>query len=682
MEKKNKSKAKQPLLVFRRWGRKNYSLFSTLKRVVKISVLSFAYFVVVPVAPRAQESDTTGVQMQFDLEEVQVSGREAPELYSRMVRVIHVIDSASIAQAPAASVQDLLEYLAAADIRTRGAEGVQADVGIRGGTFDQTLVLLNGINISDPQSGHHNLNLPVSLSQIERIEVLEGPAARIYGASAFSGALNIVTRQPAGQKATLDIGGGSYGYFNGHFSGSFQTGNVKHLVAGNRKRSDGYIENTDFKNSGLFYTNTYQSEKGKFSFQWGHSRKSFGANQFYTPKYPNQFEEIAVMFTSARWESALPMHFTPSVYWRRHSDVFMLFREDPPEWYNTHNYHRTDAWGASLHSWFRHGTGKTAFGAEFRSEGILSNVLGEPLARPVKIPGKSALFTHSSRRTITSLFVDHHYTLHAFSFTAGIMAAHLSGRGAGWNFFPGIDAGYSLTRQVKLVASFNTSMRIPTFTDLYYSGPVNVGNPELEPEKSMTLEGGVKVEKQFFSGHFIVFSRKGKNMIDWVKQSSDDLWRAQNHTGINSYGAEIRWRFSPAKKWGGKWPEKLGMGYYYNHQKKESPGMISHYVLDNLRHKLVVSLTQPLTKNISVDLRGILKDRDGTFSRFEKGTPVGEVPYQTYFLLDGKIFYAAQNLQVFVSGSNLLDREYFDLGNVIQPGRWVKAGISYRFNFQ
>jgi len=157
--------------------------------------------------------------MGYDLDEIEVSAQRSPALYSQVARIVSVIERKEIEASPAQSVQDLLEYVAGIDVRQRGAEGVQADVSIRGGTFDQTLILLNGINITDPQTGHHNLNIPVSLSQIERIEILEGPAARVYGPNAFSGAINIVTLQNDSKSVRLQLSGGSFGYFENYLMG-------------------------------------------------------------------------------------------------------------------------------------------------------------------------------------------------------------------------------------------------------------------------------------------------------------------------------------------------------------------------------------------------------------------------------------------------------------------------------
>ncbi len=674
------NKNAQSILTFKKWGRKGYSLFLTLKKTVKISVLTVTYFASVPAITFAQQPDTTEVKMQFDLDEVEISAQRTPALYSQVARIISVIERKEIEATPAQSVQDILEYVAGVDVRQRGTEGVQADVSIRGGTFDQTLILLNGINITDPQTGHHNLNLPVNLSQVERIEVLEGPAARIYGPNAFSGAINIVTRQPQDNSLQVNIGSGSFGYFSANVSGSFQTGNLNHIIAANHKKSNGYIENTDFRISNLFYSNQIGTLKGVFRFQMGASEKGFGANSFYTPKYPNQYEEVKTLFTSARWEPVSRLHFTPAVYWRRNQDRFELFRENPASWYKNHNYHLTNVFGANLNSWFRWKLGKTAFGVEFRSENIVSNVLGEEMDAPQPVPGEDALFTKSASREIVSAFFEQVVYFRKWIFTGGLMGNYISGSNRGANLFPGIDFSYNITPVLKAYSSFNTSLRMPTFTDLYYSGPTNTGNPDLNPETSATMELGIKLNERFVKGHVVAFYRQGKDIIDWVKMGAEEIWQPQNLTRLNSLGAEVQLQFNPKEKLGGIAPNKILFSYLYHRLEKEKYDFISNYVLDNLKHKLVGAINQSITSSLSVDLRTSFQNREGTYTQYVNSGVGKEVAYKPFWLFDGKINYHRNNLNLFVMATNIFNINYNDIGNVAQPGRWIKAGLVYQFN--
>lgn len=670
------------LLFFSKWKRKSYSLFQTLKKVVAISVLPIIYFSSVPIKAMAVEKDTTEVKMQYELEEIEVSAQRSPVLFSQVARVLSVIERKEIEAAPAQNLNELLEYIPGVDVRQRGAEGVQADISIRGGTFDQTLILLNGINITDPQTGHHNLNLPVSLSQIERIEILEGPAARVYGPNAFSGAVNIITLQEDKSLARASVSGGSFGFLEGNLSANVKTGKVSKMLAFNGKKSDGYIENTDFGELNGFYSNRLQTVKGDFGFQAGISGKGFGANSFYTPKFPNQYEETKTFFTSAKWEGKGNLHLTPSVYFRKHFDRFELFRDDPPSWYKSHNYHQTNVAGANLNSWLKWSAGKTAYGAEYRLEQIFSNVLGKEMEEPKDVPGAGAKYTRSDRRQIISIFFEHAVYLRNWTLTGGVMANHVSGDETGVRFFPGLDMGYAVSGKMKIFASFNTSLRMPTFTDLYYDGPTNVGNPELKPEKSATIEGGIKWNSGWISSQAVVFHRRGKDIIDWVKYHvTDEVWTPENLTQVNSSGIELNTQFLFNKKFGTRFPE-LQINYLFNQLDKRQSDFISNYVLDNLKHKLVTSVSQQLIKNISVELKMVFQDRNGTFTLFEDKAPVGEKEYEPIVVFDAKLLYRKRGWSVFVSANNLTNRHYFDIGNVVQPGRWIKTGIAYSFDFK
>jgi iron complex outermembrane receptor protein len=682
MIKLNRNKFKPENLIFRKWGRKGYSVYNSLKRIVLISVLSFVYFLSVILVVDAQEKDSTEIKLEYDLDEIEVSGQRAPAVFSQVARVITVIEQKEIEALPQQSIQDVLEYFSAVDVRQRGTEGVQADVSIRGGTFDQTLVLLNGINITDPQSGHHNFNLPVGLSQIERIEILEGPAARVYGPNAFSGAINLVTKKAHSDEAEVNICGGSFGYFNTGLSGTLTSEKLGHLISFNRKRSDGFIKNTDFKQSDLYYSNQYTTLKGDLEFQTGYSQKGFGANSFYTPKYPNQYEETNVLFTSATFISEGKFHLTPTVYYRRHQDRFELFRENPASWYTGHNYHLTQVYGGMLNSWIQRKYGKTAFGAEYRSENIFSNVLGEMMQKPKEVPGENAFFTKSKSRVIISVFFEHSIFLNGWSLNAGALVNRYSFKDLTWKIFPGLDVSKNLTENIKFFTSYNTSLRLPTFTDLYYTGPTNIGNSELKPEESSTIEGGLKWSGKIISGHGVLFYRNGRDIIDWIKYSPQDKWQPQNLTQISHTGAEFSLKISPGESWGKLWPNQIRLNYFYQNGKKNDNTIISNYVLDYLKHKLVGSLNQSIGNNITIDLKMLVQDRSGSFISYSRDSNGVEQDYSPFLTCDVKINYRKKAFQLFVSANNIFNAEYYDIGNVVQPGRWLKTGISYKIGFK
>ncbi|HPT32190.1 MAG TPA: TonB-dependent receptor plug domain-containing protein, partial [Prolixibacteraceae bacterium] len=211
---------------FRQWSRRKYAVFNSLKRVIRIGYLSAVYSLLV-MPGKAQNSLVTDT-LQFpdqELQEVVVTAGRSPVTAQQVARVVTVISKAEIERAPAQSINDLLRFVSSVDIRQRGPLGAQADISIRGGTYDQTLILLNGINVSDPQTGHHNLNLPVSPESIERIEILRGPAAKTFGPNAFNGAVNIITGNRLPNHLRASASAGQFGLLNGSLGISGSHGN-------------------------------------------------------------------------------------------------------------------------------------------------------------------------------------------------------------------------------------------------------------------------------------------------------------------------------------------------------------------------------------------------------------------------------------------------------------------------
>jgi iron complex outermembrane receptor protein len=667
------------VFTFKRWGGKAYSLFNALKQQVRIGVLLAVYTTVAEPELVFAQTDSTKVSMEYDLDEVEVSGQRAPVAFSQVARIVSVISREEIEAAPVQSIQELLEYALSVDVRQRGVHGVQADISVRGGSFDQTLILLNGINISDPQTGHHALNLPVSFKNIQRIEILEGPAARVFGPNAFSGAINIITGTEDDTQIKLDVSGGQHKLADVNLSGNMKTGVWNQFVAFNRISSDGYIGNTDFKTWNAFYQTKLNTKPGILDFQIGHTNKAFGANSFYTATYPNQFEETKTTFASVKFETGQKVHLIPSIYWRRNQDRFELFRSEPSTWpvfYKGHNYHLTDVFGSNLNVWFASRLGKTAFGAEIRTENVWSNVLGEPLTTPIEVPGEEGqFFTKSYSRTTISYFAEHSVYLKRLTISAGAMTNWISDLGFGWNIYPGVDASFDLSKHAKIYTSVNSSMRMPTFTDLFYSGPTNLGNPDLKPEKSISYEGGFKLNLNGFSGHAGVYHRKGKDLIDWVRENETDKWQTRNLTRINTTGVEFSGNIFPEKIWKKNiFITKLGVNYAYSRLDKNGSNFFSNYVLDNLKHKLDIELNHKIWNKLKASWRMSYQERNGMRTKAEA--------YFPFWLVNTRIMWKTPSTEIYAMAANLFDTNYYDLGTIEQPGRWISIGISHQLKFK
>lgn len=673
---------------FRRYSNRSYAVFSTLKSPVSIGVMTVAMLASAPVSgisAQTAEKNNAGEKL-YELEEVEVTGSRVPLTVSQAARIVTVLDREAIAAAPVQSINDLLKYAAGVDVRQRGDMGVQTDISIRGGTFDQITILLNGINICDPQTGHNVADFPVELSEIERIEVLEGPAGRVYGTSSLVGAINIVTRTAKDSGAEVFADGGSYGYFKGGAMVSHVKNGLSNQVSGSYSRSDGFSRskagnlNADFNYARLFYQGRYENDRVDVRWHAGFTNKDYGANTFYSTLSDEQFEHVRKYYTAVQTETKGDVyHFKPSVYWNRSDDRFEFYRGMPDK--SPFNYHQTDVYGVNLNNYIQTFLGKTAFGAEFRNEGVRSTSLGEPLNSPVKVPGADADFTLGLNRTNLSFHLEHNIVLRRFTLSAGVIAVKNTGNEMNFRFYPGVDASYQFARDWKVYASYNTSLRMPTFTELYYSVGGHKADKYLKPEEMQAVEVGVKYLRPGIRGTLSLYRYHGTDMIDWIKdisQGDDAPWQSVNHAVINTMGAEAS-VFVDIRELMQRdaFVRSVNVSYSYIDQDKETtPNLQSKYALEYLRHKFVAQANFRIWKLLEMNVSYRWQDRIGNY---QKGNSM--VPYEPYSLVDARLSWNAPQYKIYVEGNNLLNKTYYDHGNIPQPGIWVRAGASYRFKF-
>ena len=674
---------KRPVLVFRQFGNKGYSLFACLGREVVCSVLSVATLTYasaesVSTDPVVTDSAAMMTASERMLDEVCVTGSRAPLTKSQAARMVTVLDRADIAQAPVQSVNDLLKYAVGVDVRQRGPIGAQTDISIRGGTSDQIILLLNGINICDPQTGHNAMDLPVDLSEIVRIEVLEGPAGRIYGTSSLVGAINIVTQErEKGDAVTLHGEGGSFGYVNVGGRGKLHSGSFMNSLSANYSRSDGYSRskagslNTDFSGSKAFYQGQYDDEAFRLHWHLGIADKGWGSSTFYaSPKWQadDQYEHTTKLYSAIQAETEQGMfHLSGNIYWNQNRDRYEGYRGQPEKM--KYNYNRTDVYGVSLSNYFDWAAGRTAFGAELRNEDLVSGNLGEPLSQTHHIRGTDRDYTLGVNRTNISGYLEHNLLLHHFTISAGLVAVKNTWSNMNMTLYPGIDISYRPHPAWKIHASYNTSLRMPSFTEMYYKLQGYSANPHLKPEEMRALEIGTTYLSPLFTFHSTLWHHHGTDMIDWIMDTSkgqDAVWQSVNHTKINSIGLEAGAQLS-MDKW------QLSIDYsYISQDKKQETNIMSQYALEYLRHKLVAHARIQLLKPLSLSLNFRWQDRVGTYTDFD-----GIVcDYKPYALLDTRLTWQQPKWKVYLEANNLFDTRYHDYGLVEQPGRWLIAGFS------
>jgi len=670
---------------FKKWMHTRYAVFNTLKREIRIGFLLTAYFICFGYQSTFAKTETDTINTKVNLEEIQVAARRGPSLYSETGRIVKVISREDIDKFAVQSVPELLRMVLSVDIRERGPLGMQADVSMRGGSFDQVMILLNGVNVTDPQTGHHSLNLPVSLESIEKVEILQGPAARVYGPNAFNGAINFITSTSKVNGISVSALGGSHGLVNGHVGVRQSSGNLQHYVSFQKGKSDGYIDNTDFDLFNLFYNGRLNLGEENLSFQFGYSEKEFGANSFYSVTYPNQFEATRTYFGSLSMESGGLIKIKPNIYWRRHHDRFELFRgyKDAASWYDGHNYHLTDVAGANINASTKWALGTTSIGGEIRGETVWSNVLGFPMDEYLDVPGESdGQFSKYFNRGNISFFLEHNLSIGGFNISGGLLMNRHSQTGYGVDWYPGIDLSYWFLPQLKWMAAYNKSLRMPTFTDLFYSGPTNEGNANLKPEQARTIESAIQWRSFVYDVQLGGFYRKGENLIDWGRSVGQEKYTTSNINNIDAIGLEFSAQVDLSELffWKGIF-QGLGVNYNYLWQNLSADeGYEYRYILDHLRQKLNISLSHSLGfKGLSAQWNVLYRDRTGYYTQSATGN---QINYEPFWLTDVRFSWQKNpQLRLYAEASNLFDKQYADLGELTQPGLWIKIGFNYIVNY-
>ncbi|MFL2612368.1 MAG: TonB-dependent receptor plug domain-containing protein [Flavobacteriaceae bacterium] len=579
-----------------------------------------------------------------DLDEVVVSESKIDIPFSKNYRSVEVIDSKSIVESGVNNIVDLLQQVSGVDLRRRGVAGTQADLYIRGGGFDQTLLLIDGMKMDDIQTGHHTLNLLLPIQFIERIEIIKGPASRIFGQNAFNGAINIVTKAlPKSDKKLFEVmisnpTFGSFKQFGFLINSRFllkEKFNAQ--LTFSRSKSDGYRHNTDYSNDFFFFKSEIKTKKNPINIISGFTEKKFGANGFYaSPSAIDQYEEtqssfvgISTVFGSEK------LMIIPKLYWRRVQDEYIYIRNNPSVYRNLHitNKIYLDFSFSKLFD-----SSRLNFGIDLSSSSISSNNLGK------------------HNRFTSSLYADYTFRTrdNKLSFSPGFSVSNFSDMST--HFFPGIDIGFDLSKKINLYANYGKTYRIPTYTDLYYSDRNTIGNPNLNPEHAITNEIGIKYSNENIDISSSYFFRKSSNIIDYVKQSEQDKWEATNIRNLDTNGFDFNFLFKISQN------NSLRLGYTYLFDKSYvSEVNYSRYAINSLRHQINTRLALKYSNKITHTLINRFGERSNNVS---------------HIIYDSNLKYQlSNNSYFFINVNNIFNEEYYETNLVPMPGRNFLIGI-------
>ena len=625
-----------------------------MRRVVVFSLI----FLALPLWA-GEAADTTDLRLR-ELNEVSVTGHAGEGLAVSGYRLVATMTQDDIRILPVTTVADLLQYIPGVDIRQRGASGVQADLSIRGGTGKQAKVFLNGIDMTDPQTEHYTMDLPIDALIIERIEVLQGTN---YALDAFSGAINIVTKgvKKLGNERMSDVEvsgkltAGEFGLVNPALAVKVDKEAWYLNSAVSYNRSGGYAVNTDYQIVNAFL----QAGLHNLDFQAGAQMKDAGANCFYSTKYPNQFDATRTAFATAayrhRWTSGWAIH--ANAYYRAHYDRFELYRggkdaegHDAPAWYAP-NIHWTHTSGAHLEGSWSNTWSKTTAGVEMRDEFIRSSNMG----------------VHN--RVQLRYFAEQRFYWRGLS--AAVGGAGIWNAQFGHDWTAGANIGYEPIRGLHLFVNVNRAIRVPTFTDLYYHSATQEADPLTRPEKALQLEGSIRFSKGYWYASAAGYYRWGQDIIDWIKVPDPNVtvWRSTNNSRVNAAGAEATVGFQ-----GHKWIKRIELSYAFCDVQADAGGMLSLYVLDYLRHKATLRIEHTIYKGFGASWSLSFRQREGEYTSLE-----GTIQhYQPVWLLDGCVYWQNPHVKISVEAHNMADRIYYDFSGVLQPRHWVSGTVQFR----
>ena len=557
-------------------------------------------------------------------------------------RTIKVITASEIKQSAVTNVADLLQQVAGIDMRRRGVAGMQADLYIRGGSFDQTLILIDGIKVEDPQTGHHTMNMALPIEVIERIEIIKGPAARVFGQNAFTGAINIVTKKKLSNTVAVNIEKGSFGQLNGSVTAGKEFENSSVIAHVGVLASDGYRYNSDYTNKNYLLKGVFNKKKQPIEMLATFFDKKFGANGFYasataTEQYEETQSSLLGVSTTFKTEK---FKITPRIYWKRGQDEYVYIRDNPSVY---RNLHITNKVGAETNVSYRSDIGITGFGIDISRVFISSNNLG------------------NRNRTMANLFLEHRFKLAegTIDVTPGVAVTYFSD--FKFHAFPGLDIGFKVSDNVKVYGNLGVTYRIPTYTDLYYNDRSTIGNPNLKPEEAFAQEIGLKYNSGKFTTTIAIFNRDASNLIDFIRPDITSKYVATNIAKVRTQGFELNTDYRFKLK---EFNQTVSFGYNFLeddilNQNKE----LSRYSLNTLKHQFTSRFSSQFFKNIRQNI--VYKHAERT---------VGS----SYNVWDASIIADFNSVSFTVTANNIFDTEYIEAGYVPMPSSSLLFGMRFR----
>lgn len=614
------------------------------------------------------------------LGEVQV-GASVLELRQRQSgRSVTIITAEQIRQLPVSSIDEIIRFIPGLENQSRNLYGVQTDYSIRGSTFNQVLVMIDGIRLNDPLTGHFSGYIPLTLSDIYRIEVIRGPDAVIYGPDAVGGLINFITYNPGQRNDSLLIGNikaGTGQYALRYADAGFNSSSAKMNYGGGFKllSSDGFPDKDNFRNDFLLRTATMSlsfnaSDRIRASFRTAVDSRDFSARRFYTVSTADTAREnVRIWWTQMNIIITGERSVTNfDAAYRSTGDEFLFNPLTPPNKHHTNSTIIQIRNNRELSHKIRVSTG---FQGNYRT--IKSNDRGN----------------HQE-------FSGGIYSLGSLSFQNNmVLSAGLRMEldpNTNIEFLPQLNMSWN-RGLLTFRGLAGKSIRTPDFTEKYVSTNLtglasgrNLGNPLLVSERSWNVEAGTDLN--IAPGIVIeltLFNRQGFKLIDYVLTPGSEIQSknplnpeavylyAENLNKLTINGIEAILSFD--RKIGREGNLNTYLGYTLQ-QLSPSAKEISKYISNMSRQFFVFNATY-FHNRTGVFFNGIFKQRDPEYAAL-----INSTLSPSYWLFNTKVSYAVVRGKLFMDFrvENILNISYNDFLGAELPGRWLSGGLVYRLN--
>lgn len=517
----------------------------------------------------------------YELPTVYVSSSRLAESIVFTGNQVTIIDSAAIAQMGASTIAEILNFSSSTHSHARGPLGVQTDVEMNGSTFSQVLILIDGLRINDPQTGHHNLNLPIRPQDLERIEINHGAGSGVHGPDAFGGVINLVTRQDIRKSINIASHYGSIRNDNDDVSGVATSTRISHglqnpwgnfNVSAGREQSDGYRDTTELNAQYFNARMLIPISNGTLKFSAGIEKKSFGANDFYGDWPSKEWTTAGIYTAQFEQKNDREKRLVSNFIYRRHRDRFLLSGLNP-DGYDAR--HLTQL--ATLSTFFesRLGIGNLIIGGELNGEKIESNKLGDH--RQSRIGGFSewSVFLGDFRINLRNR-IDYSSVYQT-------------------EWAPGIKVNREYFNS-DIFVGVQKTFRAPGFTELHNPSPSNQGNRNLEPERAWAYElGSLSTITPNIRLKIKSYLRMERNVIDWIRPETDGEtntlpWNAQNLGKMQSSGVTIETLYGDSDN-----DFNLSVAYSLHDKNRKLPrGIMSKYVFTQPKQQYDCRIQLPL----------------------------------------------------------------------------------------